>query len=79
MTPEDIGNAIRAFRSRNCPACGSEKANRFDPFCDSCVDRLPSDMHEGVVMHSKFIEFFGPALNYLKSDGTEPGKPDPSG
>jgi hypothetical protein len=36
-------------------------------------------MHEGVVMHSKFIEFFGPALNYLKSDGTEPGKPDPKG
>ena len=78
MTPEEIGNAIRAFRSRNCPACDSTKANRFDPFCDSCLDRLPSDLHEGVNSHKKFIESFGPSLNYLRNDGTEPGNPNPS-
>lgn len=77
MTPEDIGNAIRAFRSRSCPACDSEKADRFDPFCGSCLDRLPSDLHEGVSSHKKFIESFGPSLSYLRGDGTEPKAPDP--
>ena len=69
MTPEDIGNAIRAFRSRNCPACGSTKANRIDPFCDPCLDRLPDELQEGVIAHSKFIESFGPSLTYLKGNG----------
>ena len=72
MTPDEIGNAIRAFRSRQCPACGTEKANRNDPFCEPCVDRLPSELQEGVIVHSKFIEHFGPALGYLRADGTEP-------
>ena len=75
MSPEEIGNAIRAFRSRNCPACDSEKGNRNDPFCEPCLDRLPSNLQEGVINHSKFIEFFGPSLNYLKPDGTEPLDP----
>lgn len=79
MTPEDIGNAIRAFRTRNCPACGSAKADRYDPFCETCIDRLPSDLHEGVTIHSKFIEFYGPALNYLRSDGNEPSDPGTDG
>ena len=79
MTPEDIGNAIRAFRSRNCPACDSEKANRHEPFCESCLDRLPSDLHESVSSHAKFIESFGPSLSYLRKDGTEPKDPEPEG
>ena len=78
MTPEEIGNAIRAFRSRNCPACDSEKANRHDPFCETCFDRLPTDLHEGVSSHGKFIEAFGPSLNYLRTDGTEPIDQDPN-
>lgn len=76
MTPEEIGNAIRAFRSRNCPACDSAKANRHDPFCEPCLDRLPTDLHEGVSNHKKFIESFGPSLNYLRRDGTEPTAAD---
>ena len=72
MTPDEIGNAIRAFRSRNCPACGTEKINRSDPFCEPCVDRLPSHLQEGVIIHSKFIENFGPALRYLRDDGSPP-------
>ena len=76
MTPEEIGNAIRAFRSRNCPACDSEKVNRQDPFCEPCLDRLPSHLHEGVVSHGQFIDFFGPSLSYLRKDGTEPPAPE---
>ena len=76
MTPEEIGNAIRAFRTRNCPACESEKGNRQDPFCEDCLDRLPSDLHEGVLSHAQFIEYFGPSLSYLSKDGTEPPSPE---
>lgn len=76
MTPEEIGNAIRAFRGRNCPACDAEKASRHDPFCEPCLDRLPSHLHEGVVSHGQFIEFFGPSLSYLREDGTEPPAPE---
>ena len=74
MTPEEIGNAIRAFRVRNCPACDSEKAERSDPFCEPCVERLPSELKEGVLSHTKFIDTFGLALGYLRTDGTQPHK-----
>ena len=77
MTPEQIGNAIRAFQSPNCPACDAEKGNRNDPFCEPCLDRLPLHLQEGVISYSRFIEFFGPSLSYLKPDGTEPLVTDP--
>ena len=65
MTPQQIGDAIRAFRQRNCPACRAEKVSREDPFCTDCLDRLPPDVHAGVVDRDKYIGAFHTALKHL--------------
>ena len=67
MTPNEIGNAIRAFRSPACPACGQPKELRTDPFCDDCLSRLPADLLESVTDRDTYLEGFNPALEYLRS------------
>ena len=69
MTPNEIGNAIRAFRSPTCPACGAEKELRTDPFCDGCLSRLPADLLERVTDRDTYLEAFNPALEYLRAHG----------
>jgi hypothetical protein len=68
MTPNEIGDAIRAFRSPTCPACGGSKELRTDPFCDSCLARLPSDLLERVTTRETYLEGYTPAFEYLRSN-----------
>ena len=68
MTTDEIGNAIRAFRSPMCPACGGLKELRADPFCDDCLARLPSDLLERVTDRGTYLEGFTPAFEYLRSN-----------
>jgi hypothetical protein len=68
MTTDEIGNAIRAFRSPTCPACGGLKELRADPFCDDCLARLPSDLLERVTDRGTYLEGFTPAFEYLRSN-----------
>lgn len=67
MTPDEIGNAIRAFRSQACTACGGIKDLRTDPFCDNCLSRLPADLLERVTDRETYLEGFNPAFQYLRA------------
>jgi len=67
MTPNEIGNAIRAFRSPTCPACGDPKELRTDPFCDSCLSLLPAGLLERVTDRETYLEGFTPAVEFLRS------------
>jgi hypothetical protein len=67
MTPNQIGDAIRAFRSKTCPACGSLKEIASNPFCDDCLSRLPADLLEIVTDRDTYLDGFTPALEYLSS------------
>ena len=67
MTPKEIGNAIRAFRSPTCPACGETKELRNDPFCDHCLSLLPADLLERATDRDTYLEAFTPALEFLRS------------
>ena len=68
MTSQQIGDAIRAFRQRNCPACGAEKVDREDPFCIDCLDRLPAELHARVTDRETYIGAFHPALEHLEEN-----------
>ena len=72
MKPEEIGSAIRAFRSSECQACGGEKARRDDPFCTACLERLPERLRQSVCERSTYIESFKPAISCLKGDDISP-------
>jgi hypothetical protein len=67
LTPQQIGDAIRSFRSRNCPACGAEKVSREVPFCTECLDRLPAELHARVMDRDKYIGAFHAALEHLRT------------
>ena len=67
MTPEEIGAAIQAFLSESCPACGSEKASRMDPFCTECLDKLPRELWARVTRRDEYLQAFGPAMEYLSA------------
>ena len=65
MLPAEIGRAIRAFMSENCPACGEQKHRRADPFCPECLHRLPDPLIERLSQKEHFIQAFGPAMEQL--------------
>ena len=67
MTPEEIGAAIQAFLGETCPACGSEKASRSDPFCTDCLDKLPRDLYARVTRREDYLQAFGPAMEWLSA------------
>ena len=75
MTPKEIGAAIRAFRSENCPACGAAKPKRTDPFCGDCWRSLPFELQEDVADDKLFLDSFYPALSYLNANQ---GSADPA-
>jgi hypothetical protein len=65
MTPDEIGNAIRAFRSKSCPACEGEKGHLHDTFCTACTASLPKEMREGIANRDTYLETFGPSMLHL--------------
>ncbi len=67
MTRDEIGNAIRAFHNRDCPACGGAKARRSDPFCSECSELLPNDLRDGIASRETYLETFKPAMDHLGS------------
>ena len=67
MSPNEIGSAIDAFMSDNCPGCGGRKLARADAFCLDCQERLPADLLELVTDRSTYLEGFGPAMRHLRS------------
>lgn len=66
MTPIEIGRAIRAYLSENCPACDGQKHRRQDPFCSGCMNRVPDPLLEQLGKKDHFIQAFGPAIDHLK-------------
>ena len=66
LTPKEIGEAIRAFRAPNCPACEGEKDHRNDPFCRGCIEQLPHELQLRVVLREEFIDAFWPAMEHLR-------------
>ena len=67
LPPEQIGEAIRAFMAKDCPACGVDKFILEDPFCDVCLGLLPSDIRDKVSENTHFIATFHPAMTHLRS------------
>jgi hypothetical protein len=67
LEPEQIGEAIRAFRAESCPACGGRKDLKSKPFCDECLRLLPLELRDRISDNSNFIETFHPAMKYLRS------------
>jgi predicted amidophosphoribosyltransferase len=61
-----IGAAIRAFRSENCPSCDAQKITKKDPFCKRCFKRLPPSFRQAFHDRSRFIELFHPAMAHLR-------------
>ncbi len=68
LEPKQIGQAIRAFRADECPACGGEKMHIANPFCLKCITRLTPVLATAVADRSTFIVAFHPAMNYLKAE-----------
>lgn len=66
LEPEQIGEAIRAFRAEHCPACGAKKDLKNDAFCDECLGLLPSELRERISANEHFIETFHPAMAVLR-------------
>jgi len=66
MTADEIGKAIRAFRSKACPACGSEKPHLHDTFCKPCTASLPDEMRVSLESRHTYLETFGPAMEFLE-------------
>ena len=66
LSSQQIGDAIRSFRQRNCPACEAEKVNRTDPFCLKCLEILPADLRARVTDREKYIGAFNAALTHLR-------------
>ena len=67
MQPHDIGRAIAAFMSEDCPSCGGRKLAPADAFCLDCQERLPADLLELVTDRATYLEAFGPAMRHLRS------------
>ena len=74
MNSNQIGDAIRAYRSDTCPACAAEKLIPADPFCLDCLERLPAGLLESVTDRETFLEAFGPAMAHLKNISPGPGR-----
>lgn len=72
MTPTQIGEAVRAFRAENCPACGAKNIGKNDTFCIDCFVRLPFELQEAVSDKSTFIEAYHAAMAYLRANPTQP-------
>ena len=73
LNPEQIGEAIRAFRAERCPACGVKKDLKNEPFCDKCLGKLPSEIRDRVSENSYFIETFHQAMEVLKPSQKKAG------
>ena len=71
LTPNQIGDAIRAFRAPNCPACEGEKLQRNDPFCRECIEKLPHELQLRVMLREEFIDAFWPAIEHLRTGRSE--------
>lgn len=65
LTPMQIGTAIRAFMSETCPVCEGEKGKPVDPFCATCLGRLPAEIKAKVSDRRHFIAVFQSASEYL--------------
>ena len=70
MTAEEYGIAIRAFRSTECPSCGTEKPRTGEPFCTGCSGQLPDNLRDRVHDHKTYLEAFGDAFEHLRKNGT---------
>lgn len=68
LDPEQIGEAIRAFRAIHCPGCGIEKDLINEPFCDKCLGRLTTEVRENVCDKHHFLETFHQAMKQLKHE-----------
>ena len=79
MTRDEIGNAIRAFHNQECPACGTKKARRIDPFCSECSELLPEELRDGIASRETYLETFKPAMDHLGSRRTPAFDSGPEG
>lgn len=68
LTSGEIGDAVTAFQSELCPACGTEKYWRLETFCADCQGRLPPYLKEGMSDRSRYTELFRASLTYLQRE-----------
>ena len=72
LEPDQIGQAISAFRAENCPYCDAKKDLLIKPFCDECLELLTPQLLEDIWNRNMFVHTFHPAMAHLSKVSKSP-------
>lgn len=63
----EIGDAIRAFRSEKCPACGVVKDPPTETLCRGCLAELPPEPLGSISEYRTYIDAFHASMRFLEA------------
>ncbi|MFL6468305.1 MAG: hypothetical protein ACJ72Z_10150, partial [Pyrinomonadaceae bacterium] len=59
------------IHARKCPACDVVKTQKSDPFCESCLERLPTELKAGACNRSLYIATYHQAVEWLQKNAVK--------